>query len=384
MSSYTSKFFLFSFQISTENIQSLNRKNLTLNLTETSIHILKIPTERSDNKPFEVFTMKPSNYPIEKVMISNNSLNEDTSIIENKNKSNCINKIINSNGSDHDNDYLMNTIIKYNDSNQSHNTVDVKDKSGTNINKKVCKKKSRQIYSNKFNARRRIMNSKDIIVHNQSDNLQKDEVINNIDDDIIKLEDDDIDNTSDYDTASNNDVFLGNNIFIKENELIHNIDDKLGYNISDITKKSIITKGVKKRRNSRKKTEVINIKEENLKNFMTKVSAEDNSESNIRNANKRNTKELQSLKSIDSKSILPEFMSLFAKPKNDNFFSKDNMDNFSKGAYFFIMFRLEHGSSVKVFHVISHTNQMIVGNFTLKHTTCRFHNVSFIVKASEI
>lgn len=245
--------------------------------------------------------------------------------IENEYKSIFINKINNTIESDDDNDYLIN--IKRNNSNQKHNTV--KEKTVINKNKKIYKKKNRQIRCNKLNycriSKDGITNNRDIVLHNQSDNLEKNKLINGNDDN---------GNTSDldYDTASNNDVFLDNSIFIKENEHLHrDFKDKFVYNNSNNVKKSIIKKGAKKQRVLRKKTEG-NIKEENL-NSLAEIGAEKkNSESNIRNIKKRNTKELKSLPNVDSKSILPEFMSLFAKPKNDNFFSKDNMYKFSKGA----------------------------------------------------
>lgn len=76
-----------------------------------------------------------------------------------------------------------------------------------------------------------------------------------------------------------------------------------------------IKKGVKRQKSSRKKTENVKIKEENLEigNCVSEFGVEiDNSKSDIKKINKRNTKE----KNSDSKSILPEFMSLFAKPNN--------------------------------------------------------------------
>lgn len=261
-------------------------------------------------------------------MTSNNNF-IDNSSIENEHKSNCNKSIINSHGTYDGSDYSMN--IKYNNTVQNHNTVGAKEKKGIIKDKKNCKKKNRQTHSD--GTKHKLINNRDITLHNQSDNIEKDKLINSKHDQTIILGND-IENTSDfdYDASSNNDEFLDNSIFIKENEHIHDLDVKLHRNNK---KKSVIKKGVKKLRNSRKKTEEINIKEENfnIENCVTETSAqEDNSESNIGNINKKNTKELKSLKSVDSKSILPEFMSLFAKPKNDNFFSKDNMDNFSKGA----------------------------------------------------
>lgn len=311
------------FQISTENIQSLNRESLKYNLTTSSVHILKIPTENSD-KPFEVFTMKSSRKTKRSKNVINNSCNDNPSF-DNDYKRNFNNKTNNTNESDDDNDFLIN--IKYSNRNENYNSVDVRERSVINKNKKNYKKKNRKIHSNELNNFKRskpmTVNNSDIALHNQRDNLDNDKLIHNVNDQrtnsqILKLGDEDSGNTSD------NDVFFDNNIFIKDNEHIHkDIQDEFVINNSNDTKKSIIKKGVKKPRNARKKPEEINVKAEHLNITVTEIGAVlDNSESIM---NKRNTKE------FSSKSILPEFMSLFAKPKNDNFFSKDNMDNFSKG-----------------------------------------------------
>lgn len=316
---------LFFFQISTENIQSLNLKNLTINLSKTSVLILKIPTEHSDIT-YQDFTMNSSNFPIE------HSENADfgNSSMENEQKLNCINII----DSDDDNDCLI--TIKNNNINQ--NNMDIKEKTVINKIKRNYKKKNKRIHFIKPNN---CKTSRDDSIPDRSVISENDTLGNNTNDQLIKSNNIDNGNTSDlhYDIASNNDV-LDNSIFIKENELHKDVEDKFVYNNSNM-KKGIIKKEVKKQRHSKKKTEDVNIEEEDLNNESseTELGADvDNSKCNIQIVNKRNTKEVKSLKTVDSKSILPEFISLFAKPKNDSFFSKDNMDKFSKGAYFYMEF----------------------------------------------
>lgn len=110
-----------------------------MNLTKTSIQIIKIPTEHIDIKHFEVFTLKPLDFRTdisENEIISSVTCDKNSSIeMGYKSYFNNSNKL---NGND-DDDYLIN--VKYSKNNHDDNIIDIKGNSGNNKNKTVRKEK---------------------------------------------------------------------------------------------------------------------------------------------------------------------------------------------------------------------------------------------------